>query len=51
MDVEKNKQVLTDLERVVRLIKTDTKDISETEKKQMIEETVEHFDNFVSPGW
>lgn len=45
------KQVINDLDRVVRLIETDTKDISQEEKKQMVEETLYYFDHYVSPGW
>lgn len=45
------KQVISDLDRVVRLIETDTKDISPEEKKQMVEETLHYFDHYVSPGW
>ena len=32
----KNEQVIKDLDRVVRLIKTDSKDITPEEKKQMV---------------
>lgn len=44
-------QVIKDLDRVIGLIKTDTKDIPAEEKKQMVAETLDHFDNYVSPGW
>lgn len=44
-------QVIKDLDRVVRLIKTDSKDISPEEKKQMVADTLDQFDNYVSPGW
>ncbi|MCD8150927.1 MAG: putrescine aminotransferase [Clostridiales bacterium] len=44
-------QVIKDLDRVIRLIETDTKDISPEEKKQMTAETLDYFDNYVSPGW
>ena len=44
-------QVIKDLDRVIGLIKTDTKDISPEEKKQMVAETLDYFDNYVSPGW
>ena len=47
----KNEQVIKDLDRVVRLIKTDSKDITPEEKKQMVAETLDQFDNYVSPGW
>ena len=44
-------QVIKDLDRVVRLIETDTKDISAEDKKQMVDETLHYFDHYVSPGW
>lgn len=44
-------QVIKDLDRVIGLIKTDRKDIPEEEKKKMVSETLEYFDNYVSPGW
>ncbi len=47
----KKEQTIKDLERVIRLIKTDSKDISQEEKKQMTAETLDYFDNYVSPGW
>ena len=47
----KNEQVIKDLDRVVRLIKTDSKDITPEEKKQMVADTLDQFDNYVSPGW
>ena len=47
----KKEQVIKDLDRVVRLIKTDSKDITPEEKKQMVAETLDQFDNYVSPGW
>ena len=47
----KNEQVIKDLDRVVRLIKTDSKDITPEEKKQMVADTLYQFDNYVSPGW
>ncbi|MDC7124149.1 MAG: putrescine aminotransferase [Spirochaetales bacterium] len=46
-----NEQVIKELERIIGLIKTDTKDISSEEKKQMISDTLYQFDNYVSPGW
>ena len=46
-----NNQVIQDLDRVIRLIETDTADIPKEEKKKMVEETLDHFDNYVSPGW
>lgn len=44
-------QVIKDLDRVIGLIKTDRKDIPEEEKKKMVSETLDYFDNYVSPGW
>ena len=44
-------QVIKGLDRVIRLIKTDSKDISPEEKKQMVADTLDQFDNYVSPGW
>ena len=44
-------QVIKDLDRVISLIKTDSKDIPAEEKKQMVADTLDHFDNYVSPGW
>lgn len=44
-------QVIKDLDRVIRLIETDSKDISPEEKKKMTEETLVHFNDYVSPGW
>lgn len=50
--MEDNKQqVIDDLNRVIRLIKTDSKDITPEDKKQMVDETLDQFDNYVSPGW
>ena len=47
----KSEQVLKDLDRVIGLINTDMKDIPAEEKKQMVADTIDHFDNYVSPGW
>lgn len=44
-------QVIKDLERVVSLIETDSDQIPQEEKKRMVSETLDHFDNYVSPGW
>ena len=44
-------QVIQDLDRVISLIKTDRKDLSAETKKQMVMETLDYFDNYVSPGW
>lgn len=46
-----NAQVIKDLDRVIGLIKTDNKDIPAEEKKKMVAETIDYFDNYVSPGW
>lgn len=42
-------QVSKDLEKVLKYIHTD--EMSEADKKTMTEETVNYFDNYVSPGW
>jgi len=47
----KSEQVIKDLDRVIGLINTDMKDIPAEEKKQMVADTINHFDNYVSPGW
>lgn len=44
-------QVIADLNKVIGLIKRDTKDITPEEKKEMIKDTLEYFDHYVSPGW
>lgn len=44
-------QVIEDLNKVVGLIRRDTKDITPEEKKQMVADTLDYFDNYVSPGW
>ena len=44
-------QVIADLDKVIGLIKRDTKDITPEEKKEMIADTLEYFDQYVSPGW
>ena len=44
-------QVIRDLDRVIGLIGTDNKDIPAEEKKKMVSETIDYFDNYVSPGW
>jgi putrescine aminotransferase len=49
--MESKENVIKELDRVVSLIKTDSKDISEAEKKQMVSDTLDYFDNYVSPGW
>ena len=47
----KSEQVIKDLDIVIGLINTDMKDIPAEEKKQMVADTIDHFDNYVSPGW
>jgi putrescine aminotransferase len=49
--MESKENVIKELDRVVSLIKTDSKDISEAEKKQIVSDTLDYFDNYVSPGW
>ena len=44
-------QVIQDLKRVVSLIRTDAADLSAQEKEKMAQETIEHFNHYVSPGW
>ncbi|MEE3420752.1 MAG: putrescine aminotransferase [Lachnospiraceae bacterium] len=44
-------QVIKDLDKVIGLIETDTKDISPEDKKEMVKDTLNYFDNYVSPGW
>ncbi|BCK00601.1 putrescine aminotransferase [Anaerocolumna chitinilytica] len=46
----KNKeQVVTELNKVIRFIHSD--ELTEEEKKEITQETVEYFDTYVSPGW
>ncbi len=49
--MSKKEQTIKDLDRVIRLIKTDSCDIPKEEKEQMVKETLDYFDNYVSPGW
>ena len=49
--MSKKEQVIQELNRVISLIHTDIQAISPAEKKQMVEETVEHYNHYVSPGW
>lgn len=44
-------QVIEDLDHVVHLIETDSKDITAEEKQQMVKDTLHYFDEYVSPGW
>lgn len=46
----KNKeQVVKELNKVIRFIHSE--ELTETEKKEITQETVEYFDTYVSPGW
>lgn len=47
--MEKKDQVIGDLERVIGYIKSD--ELTSDEKEQITKETVNYFDNYVSPGW
>lgn len=49
--MDNKQQILERLDRVISLINTDMHDIPAEEKKQMVAETVEHFNHYVSPGW
>lgn len=49
--MEDRQRVIKDLNRVISLIKTDSKDISPEEKNRMVTDTLDQFDNYVSPGW
>lgn len=44
-------QVIQDLDEIIGLIGKDTKDITKAEKKKMVSDTLNYFDNYVSPGW
>ena len=44
-------QVIEDLDHVIHLIETDSKDITVEEKQQMVKDTLHYFDEYVSPGW
>lgn len=44
-----NEQTLKDLERVIGYIHSD--ELSDADKELMTKETLDYFDNFVSPGW
>ncbi len=48
---ENRQDVISSLDRIIGLIKTDTKDIPAAEKKRMVSETLDQFQNYVSPGW
>lgn len=49
--MEKKEQVIQDLDKIISLIETDSKDISKEDKKEMVEKTLDYFNNYVSPGW
>lgn len=42
-------QVSKDLEKVIGYIHSD--ELTDDEKKLMTEQTLDYFDNYVSPGW
>ncbi len=44
-------QVVHELDRVIDLIKTRASDIPADTKEQMMRETIQNFDQYVSPGW
>ena len=46
-----NQQVIQDLRRGIGLIRTDIHDLTQAEKDQMVQDTIEHFNHYVSPGW
>ena len=46
-----NQQVIQDLRRVIGLIRTDIHDLTQAEKDQMVQDPIEHFNHYVSPGW
>lgn len=47
----KKEQVIEDLDKIISLIETDSQDISKEDKKEMVEKTLNYFNNYVSPGW
>lgn len=49
--LEKFKDTSEYLGRVLGYIHSDISEISDAEKEKITKETVEHFDNYVSPGW
>lgn len=49
--LEKFKSTSEYLGRVLGYIHSDISEISDAEKEKITKETVEHFDNYVSPGW
>ncbi|HAK17528.1 MAG TPA: putrescine aminotransferase, partial [Lachnospiraceae bacterium] len=44
-------QVIRDLDEIIGLIGKDTSEITKEEKKKMVSDTLDYFDNYVSPGW
>ena len=44
-------QTIRELDRIIGLIGTDSSDISAEEKQRMTAETLEYFNDYVSPGW
>ena len=44
-------KTIKDLDRIIGLIETDSKDIPKDEKKRMVAETLDYFNNYVSPVW
>lgn len=47
--MSKKEQVIEDLEKVIGYIKSDS--LSDAEKETITKQTVNYFDNYVSPGW
>jgi putrescine aminotransferase len=47
--MKKNEQVIKDLNRVIGFIHSE--ELTEQQKKEITEETIEYFDTYVSPGW
>ncbi|MGG7149924.1 putrescine aminotransferase [Clostridium neonatale] len=47
--MSKKEQVIEDLEKVIGYIKSDR--LSDAEKETITKQTVNYFDNYVSPGW
>ena len=45
----KKEETLKELEEVIKFIKSD--DLSDTQKEKITKDTVNYFDNYVSPGW
>lgn len=47
--MEKKKNVIEDLEKVIGYIKSN--ELSEDDKEKITKDTINYFDNYVSPGW